>query len=140
MIGFGVSSKSTIHKFFFTNITNIRDYIDKALKGQPVLDFSTRLTKEQEMRRVMIRGLKVGSVNKNDFLSRFGVPMNSVFGDKIEKIILDGYLEEVDSQIILTRKGQLYSNAVWENFYSEDDLKPPKDGEVRFGISDLVLD
>lgn len=140
MIGFGVSSKSAIREFMYTNITNIREYIGNIAAGKPVLDFSTYLTKEQEMRRVMIRGLKVGNVYKSDFKTRFGVPMHLVYGDTIRALIDQGYLTEREDEIALTRKGQLYSNAVWENFYVADDLGPAQDGEVKFGISELVMD
>lgn len=140
MIGFGVSSKSAIREFMYTNITNIRDYIANIAVGKPVLDFSTYLTKEQEMRRVMIRGLKVGNVYKSDFKTRFGVSMHQVYGDIITPLVADGYLTEEGDEIALTRKGQLYSNAVWENFYSVEDLSPAKKGEVKFGISELVMD
>ncbi len=140
MIGFGVSSKSAIHEFMYTNVKPIREYIDRIESGSSVLDFSTYLTKAQEMRRVMIRGLKVGIVYKSDFETRFGVPMKLVFGAVIADLVADGSLVESDDDVRLTRKGQLYSNAVWEKFYAEDDLAPPAEGEVQFGVSELILD
>jgi oxygen-independent coproporphyrinogen-3 oxidase len=139
MIGFGVSSKSAIHEFMYTNIRNIRDYIDNIEANRSVLDFSTYLNKEQEMRRVMIRGLKVGTVGKSDFKARFGVPLGNVYGDTVNALIGEGYLADKGDEICLTRKGQLYSNAVWERFYVEEDLSPPRGDEVRFGISELVM-
>jgi oxygen-independent coproporphyrinogen-3 oxidase len=139
MIGFGVSSKSAIREFMYTNIRNIREYIENIDAGRPVLDFSTYLTKEQEMRRVMIRGLKVGTVYKSDFKARFGVALSQVFGATIDPLADEGYLVERDDEIQLTRKGQLFSNAVWERFYAEEDLSPPKGDEVKFGISELVM-
>lgn len=140
MIGFGVSSKSAIHQFMYTNITNIRQYIDRINAGEPILDFSTHLSKEQEMRRVMIRGLKVGNVFKTDFQARFGVPMDLVYGDVLRALEAEGYLTDDGEEVRLTRKGQLYSNAVWERFYVEEDLAPAKPGEVKFGLSELILD
>lgn len=140
MIGFGVSSKSAIHEFMYTNITDIKDYVARIERGEPVLDFSTYLTKEQEMRRVMIRGLKVGNVSKADFRARFGVSMELVYGTTMKRLVADGYLVDGEEDIHLTRKGQLYSNAVWEQFYTEDDLRPPKENEVNFGLSELILD
>ncbi|OIQ31596.1 MAG: hypothetical protein BM562_07015 [Alphaproteobacteria bacterium MedPE-SWcel] len=140
MIGFGVSSKSAIHQFMYTNITNVRQYIDRINADEPVLDFSTHLSKEQEIRRVMIRGLKVGDVYKSDFRSRFGVSMDLVYGELLRALQDEGYLTDDGEQVRLTRKGQLYSNAVWERFYVEEDLAPAKTGEVKFGLSELILD
>ncbi|AXS41687.1 radical SAM family heme chaperone HemW [Breoghania sp. L-A4] len=140
MIGFGVSSKSAIQEFMYTNITDIKDYIARINRGEPVLDFSTYLSKDQEMRRVMIRGLKVGNVYKDDFQARFGVPMKLVYGEIIDELAAEDYLVDGEYDVHLTRKGQLYSNAVWERFYTEDDLRPPREGEVNFGLSELILD
>lgn len=140
MIGFGVSSKSVVHQFLYTNITSIRDYIERIDRNEPVLDFSTYLTKQQEMRRVMIRGLKVGVVYKEEFLMRFGVPMDLVFGGTVRRLVDDGYLSEGPDELKVTRNGQLYSNAVWEQFYTKEDLSPPAPGQVKFGISELIVD
>lgn len=139
MIGFGVGSKSVIHDRLYTNITKIRDYIDCTGSGKPVLDFSTRLTKRQEMHRVVIRGLKVGTVSKPAFYDRFGVDLRTIFGKKVDELVATGLLQEDEDEISITRQGQIYSNNVYEAFYTEDDLREPRPGEVQFGISELIL-
>ena len=139
LIGFGVSSKNVIFDRLYTNIRNIREYLERVEAGVPLMDFATRLTKQQEMRRVMIRGIKMCEVWKPGFEERFGVPMRTVFGREIDDLLARGLIEEDDSVIRLTREGQVFSSTVFEAFYTEDDLRPPRDNEVQFGLSELVL-
>lgn len=139
MIGFGVSSKSVIHDRLWTNIKPLVDYIERAENGEPVMDFAIRINKEQEMRRVMIRGLKMCEVSKKDFYDRFGVSMEQVFPLEITKLTDSGMMVDEPDRVALTLKGRIYGTNVYEVFYTEDDLRPPSPGEVQFGISTLVM-
>jgi oxygen-independent coproporphyrinogen III oxidase len=138
MIGLGVSSKSVVHQRLFTNVKPLKRYYELVGAGRIPLDFATYLTKEQEMRRVMIRGLKMCQVSRSDFHSRFGVDIETVFGPEVEKLLEEGLLEVRGDWLALTRQGQLLSTNVYERFYVEEDLSPPQPGEVRFGISELM--
>lgn len=139
LIGFGVSSKNVINDRLYTNIRSIREYLRRVNDGVSLMDFATRLTKDQEMRRVMIRGLKMCEVSKPAFLERFGVPMETVYAKEIADLVEQGLIEDTDTCIRLTREGQVFSSNAFEAFYTEDDLRPPEDKEVQFGISELVL-
>jgi oxygen-independent coproporphyrinogen-3 oxidase len=134
-----VSSKNVIFDRLFTQSRGIREYLKRVEAGEPLMDFATRLTKQQEMRRVMIRGIKMCEVSKPGFEERFGVPMRTVFGREIDDLLARGLIEEDDSVVRLTREGQVFSSTVFEAFYTEDDVRPPRDDEVQFGLSELVL-
>jgi len=139
MIGFGVSSKSVIYNRAYTNIRSMQEYIKRIAADEPVLDFATFMSKRQEMLRVMIRGLKVCEVSKVDFYDRFGVEMETIFAKEINELVDRGFLINDLDRIYLTREGQVFSSNVYEEFYSEDDLREPEADEIQFGISDLVL-
>lgn len=138
MIGFGVSSKSVIHDRLYTNVKDLKSYFALTEQGRIPLNFATYLTREQEMRRVMIRGLKMCDVSKTEFRKRFGIDVEAVFGPQLQELSEQGYLREADDSIMLTRQGQVLSTSVYERFYADDDLSEPASGEVRFGISELV--
>lgn len=138
MIGFGVSSKSVIGSRLYTNVKDLKRYHEYVEAGRIPLDFATFLTKEQEMRRVLIRGLKMCEVSRSDFHARFGVDVDSVFGAQLAILAEQGMTVDVGDDIVLTRRGQLHSTNVYEMFYVEEDLTPPGPGEVQFGISQLV--
>ena len=139
MLGFGVSSKTVVHNRLWTNIKPLNEYIQRIEDGEPVLDFSTFMSKDTEMRRVMIRGLKMCEVSKEDFLDRFGVPMEQVFSNQIKGLVDDGMAVNEEDRVVLTKKGRTYGTNVYERFYTEEDLRAPAQGEVQFGISMLVL-
>jgi coproporphyrinogen III oxidase-like Fe-S oxidoreductase len=138
LIGFGVSSKTVIHDRLYTNIRSISDYVQRIEQGESIMDFGTRLSKEQEMRRVMIRGFKMCEVSKSGFLSRFGVSVETVFGREIEGLLESELIREEGDIISLTREGQVFSSNVWEEFFTKEDLRKPTEDEVEFGISELL--
>ncbi|MBO4160120.1 MULTISPECIES: coproporphyrinogen-III oxidase family protein [Micromonospora] len=138
MIGFGVSSKSVIHDRLYVNVQPLKRYYEMVDEGRIPIDFATVLTKEQEMRRVMIRGLKMCEVSQTEFLQRFGVPMESVFGSELQELVDKDWLRLEGDRYELTRAGQLYSTNVYEMFYTREDLSPADGDEVRFGISELM--
>jgi len=138
MIGFGVSSKSVVHNRLWTNIKPLAEYIERAERGEAVMDFATRMTKAQEMRRVMIRGLKMCEVSKHEFRDRFGVEMEQIFARELRHLMDTGMLVDEPDRVALTPTGRAYGTNVYETFYTEDDLRPPVPGEVQFGISTLV--
>lgn len=135
LIGFGVSAKSVIHERAYVNIKPIEEYIEKIANNQSVVDFSTKMSKKQEMLRVMIRGLKLCYVKKAFFLNRFGVEMETVFAKEIKYLEEMGWIKNLPDRIELTREGQKYDRNVYAVFYTADDLRPPREGEVMYGIS-----
>lgn len=138
MIGFGVSAKSLVGNRHWTNVKPLGEYIRRIEAGEPVLDLATFMTRPQEMRRVMIRGLKMCNVDKADFYTRFGVEMETVFGHEIESLVADGLIDSDATGVSLTVKGRVMANNVYERFYTQDDLAPPQPGEIQYGISALV--
>jgi len=138
MLGFGVSSKTVIHDRLYTHVKRLNSYYELIEQGRIPLDFATFLTKEQEMRRVVIRGMKMCSVSRSQFRKRFGIDIDMVFGPQLETLYAEGLVTDAGDEIVLTRQGQILSTNVYERFYVEEDLTPPKAGEVKFGISELV--
>jgi oxygen-independent coproporphyrinogen-3 oxidase len=138
MIGFGVSSKSVVMDHLWVNVKPLKEYFDRIAERRSPMDFAAYLTKPQEMRRVMIRGLKMCEVGKVDFLERFGVEMEVVFKREIDSLVEDGLLLNLPDRVALTPKGRIFGTNVYERFYTEEDLRAPATGEIQFGISHLV--
>ncbi|HWN43546.1 MAG TPA: radical SAM family heme chaperone HemW [Thermoanaerobaculia bacterium] len=138
MIGFGVSSKSVVQDHLWVNVKPLGEYFERLENRRSVMDFATYLSKPQEMRRVMIRGLKMCEVSKLEFLERFGVEMESVFRAEIDSLAEDGLVVNAEDRVYLTHKGRVYGTNVYERFYTQDDVRPPMPGEIQFGISHLV--
>jgi hypothetical protein len=64
--------------------------------------------------------------------------MEGIFGSEINRLASKGWLYNDTEKISFTREGQVYASSVYETFYTEEDLCPPKEGEVQFGISELI--
>lgn len=135
MIGFGVSAKTVIHERAYTNVSSIHDYMERIQKKESAIDFSTKMTKRQEMLRVMIRGFKVCFIEKQYFYDRFGVSMEDVFPEEIGYLEKMGWISNLPDRIEMTRSGQVHDRNVYGVFYTEDDLRDPRDDEVMYGIS-----
>lgn len=138
MLGFGVSSKSLAGSHVWVNVKPLQTYFDRIDRRESVMDFGTMMTKPQEMRRVMIRGLKMCEVSKVEFVERFGVEMDDVFAAELASLAADGLLVNEADRVSLTPQGRVYGTNVYERFYTDDDLRPPAPGEIQFGISQLV--
>ncbi len=139
MLGFGVSAKSAIYDRLYTNISSVEEYVERINDHKDVIDFSKKMSRVEEMRRVVIRGLKMCEVSKIDFEARFGISLDSIFETEINGLIQDGYIENSAEFIRLTREGQVFDRTVYSVFYTDDDLRPPKEGEVHYGLSEPLL-
>lgn len=135
MIGFGVSAKSVLGQRVYTNIASFEEYIKRINNNLSPLDFSVKMTKRQEMLRVIIRGLKVCFIDKQLFFEKFGVTLYSIFKNEIDYLLQKGWINDLNDKIELTREGQVYDRSVYSVFYTDEDLKPTKEGEVFYGLS-----
>ena len=140
MLGFGVSARSAVHDRLWVNVKGLRAYSQRIDQGRWAYEIGTRMTRSQEMRRVMIRGLKACKVDKTEFMNRFGVEPTAVFATQLASLAADGLLEESPAEIRLTALGRAFAPNVFARFYVEEDLRAPESGEVQYGISHLVLE
>lgn len=138
LLGFGVSSSSAVHNRLWTNVKGIGEYVRRVEAGELPIDVGRFLTKSEEMRRVLIRGLKACEVSKDEFQSRFGVDMELVFGEQIRSLVQQGLIADKPDRVALTRRGRAFGPNVFEEFFVPDDLQPARSDEIRIGISALV--
>jgi oxygen-independent coproporphyrinogen-3 oxidase len=132
MIGFGVSARSAVHERLYTNVKGLTKYFELVDQDRIPLDFANYLTKEQEMRRVVIRGLKWYGVSKSDFRQRFGMEVAAVFGEQLAALTEEGLVIDEGDDIILTRQGQLHATSVniYERFYAAEHFSSPGADEI----------
>jgi oxygen-independent coproporphyrinogen-3 oxidase len=93
------------------------DYIRRVQQGEPVVVESEHVDLEQEQSEVMMLGLRLNEgVSAVEFVRRFGVEMESVFGPQIERLTSAGLLEWADGQLRLTERGRLLGNEAFAAF------------------------
>lgn len=137
-IGFGVSSRSGVYDRIWTNVKGLREYMSRVDSGMSPIEYGRRLSKLEEMRRVVIRGLKTCHVVKKQFADRFGVELETIFPAEVASLVDDHLLENDSHAITLTRQGRALANNVFARFYAPEDNQPLKEDEVSIGRSALV--
>ncbi len=104
-LGLGLGAASLVSHTRFSNTRKMDEYL--VLKDLPEIRRETEhLSRKDEESEFMILGLRMTEgVLENDFEERFKTPIDSVFGDVIQKHVLDGLLVRTDGRIRLTGYG-----------------------------------
>lgn len=136
LLGFGVSARSAAAGRLWSNTRDLAVWKSHVREGKLPIDSQTRLTRREEMRRVMLRSFKTLQISGAEFFDRFGVAMESVFAQELHDLASTGLIERAPDHVALTRKGRAYSPNVFDRFLTEEDRKPATTGkQVRWGVS-----
>ena len=92
---------SLLGKYLYRNFESLERYAESIRNGKFPIAEGVRLSKEDEMRRVMIRGLN-SSVDKNAFKKRFGRMPEDVFPKAINCLRKQGLIINDEQEIKLT--------------------------------------
>jgi oxygen-independent coproporphyrinogen-3 oxidase len=130
-LGLGTGAHGSSAGVRTANTPNIEEYIkrssDQHKKEYPG-SFATvewqSIDKFEQMQETMMLGLRLTreGVSEREFISRYGVELQSIFGKQIEKLVSNGLLEILSDDrktIRLTKKGRLLGNLVFMNFVGD---------------------
>lgn len=121
-LGFGAGAFSFIHGHVLLNIHSLKDYIAMIrLNRLPVL-MGKELSIEEEVSRYVILGVKCLSVNARKFKEIFGVEINNIFGDVLDRLESLGLVTIGNTFIKLTEKGKIYVDNISKMFYTENNI------------------
>ena len=118
-IGFGVAAHSYTNDVRYSNIDNIKKYIENFEKNSEIDNFvfHEKLNLESKMKEFMLLGLrKIEGVNISDFKNKFGQNPIFLYRKELEKLTNEGLLEIDGNKIRLSNKGLDLANLVWEEF------------------------
>ena len=119
-IGLGAGAISCIHNSVCVNEASLETYRELVEQDKLPVAFGKILTKEDAMSRFMVFGIYCLEVQKDQFKKTFGVEMEKVFGDIIEKLEAYGLINNTKEKISLTDKGMFYLYNVSSAFYQEE--------------------
>ncbi|MCI8999976.1 MAG: oxygen-independent coproporphyrinogen III oxidase [Clostridia bacterium] len=120
-LGFGLASHSYYHKTRYSNITNLKDYIQSIGNG-PVSANKTQniheiQTPEDEQKEYMLLGLrKIQGIAISEFKNKFIQNPIYVFRKELDKLVKEELIEVDIDNIKLTDKGLDFANMVWKEF------------------------
>ena len=116
-LGCGLGASSMIENTRFTNTRNMDMYLSESSNPESIrTDFNT-LTIDEQMEEYMFLGLRMTKgISTLEFEKVFKIMYNDVYGEITRKLIIDGFMEENEERLYLTKKGIDVSNIVLSNF------------------------
>jgi len=116
-IGIGLSSHSNFENKRFWNTSDINIYIEDLNKGKLPIEGEEIISKDTEIDEFCILGLrKIIGIDKKRFENRFGVKIETIYKDIINKHVGNGLIYNEMKYIKLTKKGLDLSNLVEVDF------------------------
>ena len=118
-LGFGVAAHSYFDGMRYSNINDLKQYIENFINEEAVYNvvFHEKQDKEEMMKEYMILGLrKIEGVKISNFKNKFVDNPLYVFRNELEKLTKNDLLEIDEDVIKLTKKGLDFANMVWIEF------------------------
>jgi oxygen-independent coproporphyrinogen-3 oxidase len=119
-LGLGVSSHSAMRAPGWTRFENARDpeqYYGFIESGRLPVIRKTEIGKEEEMFECVMLGLRmISGVDLNEFRRRFGVSIDCIYKNALDKLYRKGWLIHTDTSIKLTEQGLDMQNAALLEF------------------------
>ena len=120
--GFGCSAAGFNGNERYSDIRDVKKYIELNGDIRKIHENIELLTKEDAMEEFMFLGLrKMSGVDVQDFQQRFGVPIEAVYAKEIEQNISKGLLVKQGDMLRLTEYGIDICNTVMSDFILTSD-------------------
>lgn len=111
-IGFGLGASSFLNNTRFSNTKNFSNYIN--FKNEKYIEI---LEKEDMYSEFVFLGLRMTQgISKQKFKKEFGININNVYKNQLQKFIQEGLLIENGDFIYLSKKGIDVSNIIFSEF------------------------
>lgn len=116
-LGLGLGASSYIDEVRYKNTPDMKEYLCQAKTGRFLREEEDTLTRENRMEECMFLGLRMTrGVSFAEFQEKFGVPMESVYGETIEHFVREKLLTIRENRVCLTEKGMDLANTVMAEF------------------------
>lgn len=116
-IGVGSASASYINGKRIKNMSSVEEYINSINERGEAVEEIINNSKNDNMEEFMFMGLrKINGIDENEFKKRFGMNINDVYGEILNKYIDEGLLIRESGRIFLSEKGIEISNVIMADF------------------------
>ena len=150
LLGLGVSSYSWFNGRSYRNIGRfgtphgVNEYIEAIEAGKLPIESGEKITPLEHMCHFAVFGIKTSGVNRPDggidkqlFLQKFGVPIEMVFSEVLEKLKKEELVTETAARIQLTIGGLIVAEEVATMFYSKSVQERLEQVGNKFGREGL---
>lgn len=116
-IGVGSAAASYINGKRIKNISSVEEYINSINERGEAVEEIINNSKNDNMEEFMFMGLrKINGIDENEFKKRFGMNINDVYGEILNKYIDEGLLIRESGRVFLSEKGIEISNIIMADF------------------------
>ena len=120
-LGLGVGASSLIRyrekEYRFHHVTEVEEYIKFAGTPEKLVREPEEVVRRAQIEEFMFLGLrKCQGIGKSEFRKRFGVPIEEIYGDILQKQERLGLIRIGVEQISLTERGMDLSNYVFAQY------------------------
>ncbi len=116
LVGVGASAYSYNGEYQYSNFKTLEEYVAYMCDNDDLpLSRCYRLSRDEQMRRNLFLGLKVG-IPYDYWGAAFRSELRDDFGAELQALERDGVIEEKDQGVHLTKLGRLFADEVGQHF------------------------
>jgi oxygen-independent coproporphyrinogen-3 oxidase len=116
-LGLGLGAASLVENVRYSNTTDLYEYIDEPTANR----IADTVSRKAQMEEFMFLGLRMNEgVTRERFLQEFGIPIDGIYRDVLERMKAEGLLYVENGQIRLTDRGMDLGNYVMSQFLMEE--------------------
>lgn len=115
-LALGTNATGYLRRYLYKNIKSLPEYLASLNRKKLPIVSCTKLSKKDEMRRFVVRGLGSMEIDKKEFQKLFGEIPEDAFSDIIMKLEKMGLIITDDSRITLTDLGAIWGHNVCAEF------------------------
>lgn len=127
LLGMGAWATGNVRNHWYFNEPDIEKYITKVKEGKLPYTMGAKISRQDDMRRTMVLGIKAGSVSRREFKDCYGVDFASIFEDEIKQLEEWDLVKLTDEALeIVGPKGWYYLDNISKQFYTEENKCYPQ--------------
>lgn len=116
-LGIGAAAHSYLDGQRYENMADIAGYIKAVTEGESVTSEEEPATRQIAMEEYAFLALRmVRGISRDGFMARFGVTLESVYGEVIARLEAQGLLQTTPEAVALTPLGMKLGNQVFAEF------------------------
>lgn len=116
-LGLGAAASSYINSSRYTNIDNIKEYINGIENGKNIVMNLEDLDESDDIKEYIILKLRLKKgLNIKEFTAKFNKDILNMYKEEIDELVSNNLICINNGNISLTYKGEDLANLVWERF------------------------
>ena len=116
-LGLGLGAASLVENVRYSNTTDLYEYIEEPTTNR----IADEVSRKAQMEEFMFLGLRMNEgVTRDRFLKEFGIPIDGIYRDVLERMKAEDLLHIENGRICLTDRGMDLGNYVMSQFLIED--------------------